>query len=224
MEKPFAMMLNYKKIREEFLNGIGDSISHHGFKFNKKAEHSEKAISGGLLTIYFLRNYYGIKVIFIPWWGIRIDQITDIYNSITEKDEKYYRDSQVFANSLGPLIDYIDNGKRNSKADQKRFIVLKDEDEPIIVSEVTADINKYIIPYFEQNNSVERADQLLNYDPVEQSVHMFSYPYKVMMGLIAAKLNNNPDYKKIISSCNPEMEGAADYSHREYAKLKIVLA
>jgi hypothetical protein len=45
-----------------------------------------------------------------------------------------------------------------------------------------------------------------------------------MMGLIAAKLTHNPEYDRLVSIYDPEMEKAAGDAKREYAKLKVLLS
>jgi hypothetical protein len=216
--------MNFNKIKSRLLKEVGESIIADGFLFNKTTEVFEKSIPGGVALVYFLHNDFGRRIIFIPWWGVRIDRIAVIYNSITEKAPEFFDDTHVLANNLGRLIDYMDNGNRKSKADEKKFVILMEDDVPTIVREIVADIRKYMIPYFEQNNTVQRVNELLNDQPADQSVHYFSYPYKVMIGLVAAKLTNNADYDRLVSIYDSELEEAADHLKREYEKLKVVLA
>jgi hypothetical protein len=86
-----------------------------------------KLIPGGIVTLYFLHADYGNKSIFELWWGIRIDRMADIYNQVVEKDQEYHHLTRVLWNHLGALIDYIENGNELTRADPKKYIVLKDQ-------------------------------------------------------------------------------------------------
>lgn len=214
----------FKKIKRSLFDSIGDSIGSSGFQFNKKKEQFEKAVPDGTATVYFLHANYGFKIIFKVWWGVRINRMAAIYNSISEKGPESFEDTECLATSLGSLIDYIDNGNRRSNTIDKEFVILKEEDVPIIATEIVSDINRYVVPYVEQNHTIERVDLLLNSYPTELSVHNFSYPYKVMNGLIAARLTKNADYDRLVSIYDVEMEPVSAQSKREYEKLKEVLA
>lgn len=218
------MKLDFKLIKKRLIKELGESIIADGFLFNKKSGAFQKGIPGGVASIYLSHLDYQHRIFFQFWWGVSMDRISAIYNSVTEKAPEYFDDTQVFCNSLGPLMDYVDNGNRTSNADNKKYLIVKDEDVPVVVAEMVADIHKYIIPYFEQNYSVERANELLNRDPTEMSVHCSIYPYKIIMGLIAARLTRNADYDHLVSIYDPAMEDAADNLKREYDKLKVVLA
>ena len=216
--------MNFRTIKSAMLKQLGESLISEGFLFNKRSSEFEKGIPGGAVFIYIGHQDYGHRIFFELSWAVRIDLIADIYNSVTEMDEKYFCDTSTFSNSLGPLIDYMENGNRKSNADNKRYLILKDGDVPVVVSEMMSDIHKYIFPYFQQNHSVERANELLNHNPAEQSIHNATYPRKIMNGLIAAKLTHNPDYDRLVAIYDPEMEDVADHAKREYEKLKVVLA
>lgn len=217
--------MNFKTIKSRLIKELGETIISKGFLFNKKPEDFEKGIPGGVASVHIHPIDYGPKIFFELSWFVRIDRMAYIYNSVAEKGEEYFAYTSVFSNGFGRLIDYVDNGNRKTRADNKKYLITKEEDVPIVVEEMAEDIRKYFIPYIEQNNSVERANELLNYNPTEHpSVHHLTYPDRIMMGLIAAKLTHNPEYDRLVSIYDPEMEEVADDAKREYAKLKALLS
>ena len=54
------------------------------------------------------------------------------------------------------------------------------------------------VPYFLNNSSVARIDQLINTKPEECKVHTQDDNQRIIKGIIAAKLNNNPSLEKLI--------------------------
>jgi len=217
--------MNFKKIKSQVIKEIGESIISEGFLYNKSREQFEQGLPGGVGSAQIQHLDYGPQIILLIWWAVRIERMAAIFNTIAEKDEEFFEGTHVFSNGLGTLIDYVDNGNRKTNADNKRYLITNEEEVPNVVAEAVGDIRKYIIPYFAQNNSVERANELLNYNPTEHpSVHNLAYPNRIMMGLIAAKLTHNPEYDRLVSIYNPEMEEVADNAKREYAKLKVLLS
>jgi hypothetical protein len=216
--------LNFKKIKNKIINGIADRVISEGFLFNKKEEIFEKNIPGGIVTFYFLHVDYKDEFIFELWWGVRIDRMADIYNMVTEKKEEYFHATRVLANSLGRLIDYTDNGNEFTRADRKKFSIRREDDVEGVIREALSDIQTYILPYFQKNVSMERIDQILNHNPEKQIVHSFVYPYRAMMGLIAAKLTGNTNYNQLVSIYDIELVEAEDQMKREYEKLKELLS
>ena len=216
--------MNFKKVKNRLFKGIQELVITEGFLFNKKDELFEKNVQGGIVYFYFLHTKWPDEINFQLWWGVRIDCIADIYNMVTEKDKAYFHLTEVLSNNLGRLIDYVDNGNEFSRADPQKYTILKEEDVDTVISEVLADIRKYILPYFEQNVSIEKIDQILNRYPRELIIHNFIYPNKSMMGLIAAKLTKNPRYNQLISIYDEELAEAAEDAKREYEKLKELLS
>jgi len=57
---------------------------------------------------------------------------------------------------------------------------------------------KVALPYFLTNNSIIKADEILNNNPKEYCVHMSNDLYRFIKGIIAAKLNKNPQTEQLI--------------------------
>lgn len=58
---------------------------------------------------------------------------------------------------------------------------------------------EFSLSFFLNNNSIARADELLNKHPKEECVYMNNDNYRIVKGIIAAKLNNNPYVEELIS-------------------------
>src|ERR1700722_10821758 len=172
--------MNFKNLKDKVIKGIEESIDSEGFQFRKKPCAFVKSIPEGSASLYLLHRHYPNQAFFRLHWAVRIDRIADIYNTVAEKDEEYFSDTQVFSNGMGVLIDYIDNGNRKANAADKEYMIEQDEDVPALIAEMVSDIRRYVFPYFEQNNTLERANELLNRIPEERSVHSSGYPTQMM--------------------------------------------
>jgi hypothetical protein len=56
---------------------------------------------------------------------------------------------------------------------------------------------EYAVPFFEKYNSVDTIDKLLNDNPTEKVIYCDDMGWRIIKGLIAAKLNNNPKYNDL---------------------------
>ena len=111
--------MNFKNLKDKVIKGIEESIDSEGFQFRKKPCAFVKSIPEGSASLYLLHRHYPNQAFFRLHWAVRIDRIADIYNTVAEKDEEYFSDTQVFSNGMGVLIDYIDNGNRKANAADK---------------------------------------------------------------------------------------------------------
>lgn len=75
-------------------------------------------------------------------------------------------------------------------------------------------LKETILPYFEQNSSIESVDKLLNKYPREISIHNSLYPLRANLAIIAARLNNNPKYNDLLNIYQEELE-EADITYKE---------
>ena len=66
--------------------------------------------------------------------------------------------------------------------------------------------NEYALLFFEKYNSVETIDKLLNDNPSEKVIYCNDLGWRIIKGLIAAKLNNNPKYNELRDYYKSEVE------------------
>ncbi|MFC3812133.1 hypothetical protein [Lacihabitans lacunae] len=65
---------------------------------------------------------------------------------------------------------------------------------------------EYAVPFFEKYNSVDAIDELLNENPTEKVVYLDDLGWRIIKGLIVAKLNNNPKYNELRDYYRSEVE------------------
>lgn len=65
---------------------------------------------------------------------------------------------------------------------------------------------EYAVPFFEKYNSVDAIDKLLNENPTEKVIYLDDLGWRIIKGLIAAKLNNNPKYNELRNYYKSEVE------------------
>jgi hypothetical protein len=104
-----------------------------------------------------------------------------------------------------------------------QYSIKDDQDLQKLIKLIPNRFLQIILPYFDQNSSLERADALLNENPRNLPPHNWSYPYKAMMGLIAAKLTKNPKFAELRGIYEEELAPANPTLKEEFDKLKIIL-
>jgi hypothetical protein len=215
------MILN--DVKHRLWNGIEDSVRSLGFRFRKNAKEFVREIPGGTQVFYvrIIQRKFG-EIVVEPWWCIRLNAIADIYNQVNTKDKEFHSSSCVFENTLGRLQYYI---KPDLGLGVKNLLyyINNNEDLETLTKEIPIRFKQFVLPYFDQNSSIERADALLNDNPREMSPHNCTYPYKAMMGLIAAKLTKNPRFAELKNIYEEKLAPADPSLKGEFNKLKLLL-
>lgn len=65
---------------------------------------------------------------------------------------------------------------------------------------------EYAVPFFEKYNSVDAIDKLLNENPATRVIYCDDLGWRIIKGLIAAKLNVNPKYDELRDYYKREVE------------------
>jgi hypothetical protein len=65
---------------------------------------------------------------------------------------------------------------------------------------------EYAVPFFEKYNTVDAIDKLLNDHPSEKVIYCDDLGWRIIKGLISAKLNGNPKYSKLRDYYKSEVE------------------
>ena len=81
---------------------------------------------------------------------------------------------------------------------------------------------EYAVPFFEKYNTVDAIDKLLNENPTEKVIYLDDLGWRIIKGLIAAKLNNNPNYNKLRDYYKSEVESKFQ-GYFMYEKCNIVI-
>src|SRR6218665_269758 len=65
---------------------------------------------------------------------------------------------------------------------------------------------EHLLPFFNMYNTVEAIDKLLNENPTERVIHCDDLGWRIIKGLISAKLNQNPKYDELRAYYKSEVE------------------
>ncbi|SOE20420.1 hypothetical protein SAMN06298216_0913 [Spirosomataceae bacterium TFI 002] len=65
---------------------------------------------------------------------------------------------------------------------------------------------EYAVPFFEKYNSLDAIDKLLNDHPTEKVIYLDDLGWRIIKGLIVAKLINNPKYNELRVYYKSEVE------------------
>ncbi|MDP4260057.1 MAG: hypothetical protein Q8937_17660 [Bacteroidota bacterium] len=194
-----------------------------GFELKANAQAFERREGSCIQTFHLLIFKKPDGVYVEPWWSIKFGEILDIYHKVSTKEKKYFKDTPVLENSLGRLIEFTDNGIESGGSKSMQYLIENDKDIDILTNVIPARFQEYVLPYFSANNSVEKVDKLLNSNPGQLSVHFWLYPMKAIMGLIAAKLVNNPQYPELAIIYEEKLRNANPVYKTEFERLELLL-
>ncbi|MCW3466432.1 hypothetical protein [Chitinophaga nivalis] len=203
--------MTQKQVIRDLLDLLQPKLNSFDFKADLKEQgfiRKEKQV-----TYYFDFNIYNRTVIQTKEKGFLIEPNAKISIGPIEK---YYKEITV-NNYLTSEWDFITLGNfiANLIANPDGINRKKNESlELLIFSEVdiesigTALYNTFVnvaMPYYLENNTIERVDILLNSHPKEDSVHAINDLFRYIKGLIAAKLNNNPQRPQLLEIYNSQL-------------------
>lgn len=162
------------------------------------------------------------SIIIKPELRIKVHAIEDIYKSITNIKERPYL---TLGNHLFEILRYIDNGTEidDSNEEIKDWLIEDENDINKIIEVIPTYLKDTIIPYFNENSSISRVDELLNKYPTEISIHNPLYPLRANIAIISAKLNNNSSLNNLVEIYEHELQDAEISYKEEFYKIKHVL-
>ena len=166
---------------------------------------------------FFIKEGNNVKI--RPQIRIKIKPIENVYHSISSRGDIY----ATLGSDLFEILRYMDNGEETGKGEQYYWIINDDEDIRKLITIIPEYFEETILPYFEKNSSVAKADELLNKYPREISVHNWLYPQRANLAIIAAKLNNNPRSGELLKIYEEELEEAEESFKEEFKKLRKLL-
>lgn len=159
-----------------------------------------------------------------PYATIHISEIEKYHNKITT-NEMYKKDwsHSTIGNSVANLFANPDgiNRKKNQSLD---LHVFDERHIPLVAEQLLIQFKNFSLPFFLNNNTIERADELLNKHPIEDCVYMNNDNYRIIKGIIAAKLNNNPNLDELIKIYDKQIADRDMYNAvEEMQRLKEIL-
>src|SRR5882757_5500371 len=208
-----------KKTEDKLFRGMQESFLKHDFVFDAVDRSFKRSIQDGSQAFYFF--VYNKRVIeIVPNWSIKLNNMTDIYHEITVKPPEAFQYTTVLDNSLFGLMEYVDSKDKTVTSSSKRYLIENEADIEILKNVIPIRFEEYVLPYFNLNSSVSRVDELLNRNQRELIIHQWLYPHRAIMGVIAAKLTNNPKFDELVTIYDEELKEAAPNYKQEFRNLK----
>ena len=209
-------MKNKKEILLEVFENITPVFEKKGFVLNKtnnsyiRKENQVHQIVD--FICYSKRDYIAIE----PRIRIKIKEIEKIYKSISKIKERPYCS---LGNHLFMILKYIDEGIEIESGSAGDWLVKDASSIQKLIKIIPEYLIETIIPYFNENSSIDKVDYLLNKYPRELSIHNPLYPLRVNITIIAAKLNKNSNYPNLVNIYKEEMQNAEQNYKQEFLKL-----
>lgn len=159
-----------------------------------------------------------------PYVWINVKEIEIFYKEITQNTElNKDADFVTIGNSIANLKANPDgiNNERNQSLD---LFIFEEKNIPYVSWELMKHFKETAFPYMLSNDTFARVDEILNKNPYEYCVHMSNDIYRFIKGLIAAKLNKNPEADKLLSIYGDLIiqRDMPDYCKEEMDRLKLI--
>lgn len=214
-----------KDVKKKINEGTATQLLKHGFIFNK-GRNEFKRVTNGVQQIFDLLFYKESNgsILIEPHIRIKIKDIEDIYHKASMKEAKYNDATITLGNNLGEIIQYYDKGhEEGGEYINMKYLIENENDVDTLIKVIPERFEQYALPYFESNNSIAEVDKLLNENPRELSIHNLIYPIRACIGLIAAKLNHNPDFNRLVTIYDEELIDANPINKEEFIRVKTLL-
>jgi hypothetical protein len=214
-----------KEASNKIFQMIKDEISKYRFRLNK-TKMEFKRVENNCEQIFQLIFYKQDDAVFIrPLVRIKVKAIEDTYHKISKKHEQFNEDTTTLGGNLGEIMKYYETGTDSlSENMNTRYLIENEGDVEDLIKAIPERFKNYVLPYFKSNSSVKSVDELLNTEPSEMSIHNHLYPIRACIGIIAAKLNNNPDFDEIVQTYEENLTNANPDNKYEFLELKKILS
>ncbi len=215
------MSLKVVDVSKILLESLIPFMEKHGFRLNKRNKEFNREIGDTkqILDLFFYKKADHITI--KPEVRIKVKSIDTVYRSITDMENRPY---YTLGNHLFEIVRYMDTGNETERGELSNWLVEDEGDVWQLVEVIPKYFEESILPYFEENSSLARVDELLNKSPRDMSIHNWLYPLRANVALIAAKLNDNPKYDELVTIYDEETQEAEESYREEFIKLKEVLA
>ncbi|WP_313581440.1 hypothetical protein [Chishuiella sp.] len=212
--------MNIKDVFNSTVDGISDLlIEEHNFICNKSKKEFKRLNNNVLHIIRFFYHKKDNKIYLRLEIIIKLLDIEHIYKSVTTIDGRPYL-------TLGN--DFLILRNKKDDFDYKKnpttyWLIENSNDLENFIFNFKSNFEEIILPYFNENSTIERVDYLLNSHPLKMSIHNYIYPLRANIGIIAAKLNNNQNFNDLIKIYEKELDEAEENYKNEFFKLISIL-
>ncbi len=195
--------------QKEILRGIIDLLKNELKVFDFNASYKEQGFIRTTNNTNFLYQFLiynrtviktGAKGFLIePYIWLNVKPIEKYYKEITLNTViKNDTDFKTIGNSIASLLSNPDGIYRHRNK-SLGLLVFEEMHIPLVVEQLLKEFKEVALPYCLNNASVAMVDKIVNTKPEEYKVHMMNDNYRILKGIIAAKLNCNPNLDEIIS-------------------------
>jgi len=160
-----------------------------------------------------------------PFIWVNVKEVETYYKEITLN--KYLQRDINFVTLGNSLADLLANSDgiyktRNNSLD---LLIFNDSDVYYVTEQLIKKFKEVALPYCLQNSSVAAVDTLANTRPQEYKVNLVNDNYRIVKGIIAAKLNGNPRLEDLIKIYNRQLveRNMPDDTKEEMRRLKEIL-
>lgn len=213
--------MRVKEVSEKINKGVSSFFEEHDFKYKKTTEEfiRKTDIAEQIFRLYYYKendSTITIKAEII----IHLNEIESIYRSITHITD---RPHLTLGNYFSQIRDYDGDEINYKREPTKYWLVENDKDIQHLINIIPEYLEEDILPYFENNSTISRVDELLNKYPEKMCVHNYIYPLRANIAIIAAKLNKNPKYEELIETYEKELLDAEENYKKEFYKIIDIL-
>ena len=150
--------------------------------------------------------------------------------------EKYYKqvtlntvlkaeiDFVTIGNSIAALLANTDGlyKNRNKSLD---LLIFSERDIVVVADQLIRKFKQVALPYCLNNANVAAVDRFANNSPDDYKVNLSNDNYRIIKGIIAAKLNGNPLLSELIMVYDKQLSdrGMPDDTKKEMKKLVAML-
>lgn len=214
-----------KDVSVRIFEALKKPLLMHGFIFNKGKKEFKRTTNGAqqIFDLFFHKENDG-SIFIEPQIRIKISEIENIYHKVSIEGGKSRDEIFTLGNNFIAIMNYIDKGDDNGEKDiNTKYMVENDSDVDVLIKVIPKRFEEYALPYFDSNSTIAEVDKLLNENPRNLSVHNLIYPIRACIGIIAAKLSNNPHFENLVSVYEEELQDANPVNKEEFDQLKRVL-
>lgn len=181
--------------RAELVATLAPRMAARGFPLVKSKQWYQQK-QPGLKRIYNLDFINYVDYVVQPGIRMRIDEMEKIFHR-TSGFEKKYQSGHTIGISL---MSYVRDHK------QFRYDLGDVDQVPLVASQIESAFDTVAAPWFEKYSTVAALDALLNTEPDKLSIYYLAEWLRCAFGLIAARLNQRPDYEELAVTYSKAMK------------------
>ena len=186
--------------RAELMRTLEPSMAARGFPLVKSKQWFQRK-QPGLKQIYGVEFLLYVEYSVRPWISMRIDEVEKIFHRTSGIEKKYQGSSATLGIWLWQLI-----GKRSGDYEQFRYDLGHVDQVPVIAFWIESAFVTEAAPWFGEHSTVAVVDSVINKDPDKFGVYHFFPWSQYAHGLIAARLNQRPDYDELAATYSKAMK------------------